>query len=141
MFIVPSVKDTSTSSFLNSGTTYFKDPEERSTRTTVRIKDGETVIIGGLIRNDSSETTKKVPFLGDIPVLGALFRHKNKDRDRERELLIFITPHIIKESPIELAKTNNLPEKNLLLEREQQPSESLIERKQSINTSLSKFER
>ncbi|MDD5408924.1 MAG: secretin N-terminal domain-containing protein, partial [Candidatus Omnitrophica bacterium] len=75
MFIYPKVKDASTSTF----NTTFKDPEERSTKSIVRIKDGETVVIGGLIRNDTSETITKLPVLGDIPIIGGLFRHKNKD--------------------------------------------------------------
>jgi len=94
MFIYPKVKDASTSTFNTS----FKDPEERSTKSTVRIKDGETVVIGGLIRHDLSETLTKLPVLGDIPVIGALFRHKDKGKDKERELLVFITPHLIKSS-------------------------------------------
>lgn len=99
MFIVPIIKDTAASTILigNSGSNYYKDPEERSTKSTVRVKDGETVIIGGLLRRQNTTTTTKLPILGDIPLLGLLFRHKSVDPGRERELLVFITPHIIKE--------------------------------------------
>ncbi len=82
MYIYPKVKDATTSTFNPA----YKDPEERSTKTTVRIKDGETVVIGGLIRHDKSEIITKLPVLGDIPIIGGMFRHKNKDKDREREL-------------------------------------------------------
>ncbi len=131
MFIVPTVKDTATST-LNAS---YKDPEERSTKSVVRVKDGETVIIGGLIRNDSSQTITKFPILGDVPILGAFFRHKNKDKDRERELLVFITPHIIKEQPTQLARS----EKINLLEREQ-ATESAVDRQKLINGLLNNFD-
>ncbi len=109
MFILPSVKDAAISTF----NTTFKDPEERATRSVVRVKDGETVIIGGLIRKDRSETITKVPFLGDIPLLGKMFTHRYKDKDKERELLVFITPRLVKDNKkVELAKVKksvNLP--------------------------------
>ncbi len=82
----------------------FKDPEERGTQSILRVFDGETVIIGGLIRNDGENIRTKVPFLGDIPVIGAAFRHKNDDIT-QRELVIFLTPHIVPyEERAELAK-------------------------------------
>lgn len=132
MFILPTVKDTATSTLNTS----YKDPEERSTKSTVRVRDGDTVIIGGLIRNDSSQTIIKLPILGDIPILGSLFRHKNKDKDRERELLVFITPHIIKETNIELAqgKKTELPER-------EQNTASGIDRQQVISNTLNNFEK
>ncbi|MFH1413842.1 MAG: secretin N-terminal domain-containing protein [Candidatus Omnitrophota bacterium] len=111
MFIVPSVKDTSTSSLGDS----IKDPEERSARTAVRVRDNETVVIGGLIRHDKSETIVKVPLLGDIPFLGALFRHRYKDKDEDRELLVFITPHIIRDEIEEITRMK----KKFFPEREQ----------------------
>ncbi|MDP2923166.1 MAG: secretin N-terminal domain-containing protein [Candidatus Omnitrophota bacterium] len=132
MFVVPTVKDTSTSTLSSS----YKDPEERSTKSMVRIKDGETVIIGGLIRNDTSQTITKLPILGDIPVLGALFRHKNKDRDRERELLVFITPHIITDASIKLAQA-----KKTTLPQREQNTLSAIDRQGIIDTSLNSFEK
>jgi general secretion pathway protein D len=62
---------------------------KRSASTTVVVKDRETMVIGGLIRDNVTSSTMKVPFLGDIPVLGWLFKYKTN-------LMIFITPHIIK---------------------------------------------
>lgn len=100
MFLNPKVKDTSTSTL--TGVT-AKDPEERSAKTLVRVKDGDTIIIGGLIRNEKSESITKLPILGDIPLLGWIFKHKNTDKDRERELLIFITPRIIRDRNTALA--------------------------------------
>lgn len=65
-----------------------------STKTNVMVKDGETLVIAGLIKSKTTEVKKKVPFLGDIPVLGLLFQKKEKD-ETKTDLMIFITPHII----------------------------------------------
>jgi type II secretory pathway component GspD/PulD (secretin) len=141
MFIYPQVSEATGGNPLTSAndTFTFRDPEVRSTKSMVKVKDGETVIVGGLIRNEFSQVSKKIPILGDIPVIGLLFRHKGAtgDKNRERELLVFITPHIIKESQMELAQTY-MPKK-VLLEREQQPSESTTERKKSITATLNNF--
>ncbi|MFH2145147.1 MAG: type IV pilus secretin PilQ [Candidatus Omnitrophota bacterium] len=61
---------------------------------TVMIKDGETLAIGGLIKHKKVTTKTKIPFLGDIPILGLLFTHKSEEIAKT-DLLIFITPHII----------------------------------------------
>ena len=136
MFINPVVKDTTTSTLSVS----FKDPEERSTKSIVRVKDGETVIIGGLIRNEVTRQETKVPIFGDIPLIGRLFRHvggttSNPDKNRQRELLIFITPHIIKDTQVKLAKT----QKVALPEREQD-TVSAVNREQKISASLDSFD-
>ena len=63
--------------------------------------NGQTVVIGGLISNTKSESVSKVPFLGDIPLLGNLFKSTSK-ADGKTELLMFLTPHIVK-APAQLA--------------------------------------
>ncbi|HEX68033.1 MAG TPA: type II secretion system protein GspD [bacterium] len=68
---------------------------KREAETTVTVPDKSTVVIGGLIRNDKTEVVHKVPLLGDIPLLGYLFRRKETTFEK-RNLLIFITPHIIR---------------------------------------------
>jgi type IV pilus assembly protein PilQ len=68
----------------------------RSTDTNVIVKDGETIVIGGLIHDTQSDTVYKVPLLGDIPVLGYLFKKKSVSRSR-MELLIFVTPRVIED--------------------------------------------
>lgn len=73
----------------------------RSADTVAVTADGQTVIIGGLMESDKSKTETKVPFLGDIPVLGNLFKRTQKS-DTKTELLIFLTPHIV-QNPTELA--------------------------------------
>jgi len=64
------------------------------TKTQVMIKDGETLIIAGLVKDQVTDTRKKVPLLGDIPLLGLLFQ-KKEETVTKTDLLIFITPHII----------------------------------------------
>jgi type II secretory pathway component GspD/PulD (secretin) len=61
---------------------------------TVVAKDGLTIAIGGLIDHSTSNTEQKVPLLGDIPLLGELFKRKTEDKSK-RELILLITPHII----------------------------------------------
>jgi len=58
------------------------------------IKDGETVVIAGLIKDQTTMTRKKTPILGDIPILGFVFR-KNEDTQSKTDLMIFMTPHIV----------------------------------------------
>ncbi len=66
----------------------------RHARTTVRTKDGETIIIGGLIQRQTETTHRKIPLLGDIPLIGQLFRSKSST-SVETELLIFLTPQLL----------------------------------------------
>jgi type IV pilus assembly protein PilQ len=65
-----------------------------SASTRIMIKNGQTLIIAGLIKSTWSDSRKKVPFLGDIPIVGALFKHSSKVLEK-KEMFIFITPHII----------------------------------------------
>ena len=60
----------------------------------VRIKDGETLVIGGMIREEDTKQVNKVPILGDIPYIGSLFRSSNTSKTKE-EMIIMITPRII----------------------------------------------
>ncbi len=66
----------------------------RSTTTNVRVADGRTLLIGGLILNEQSEAVDKVPFLGNLPIIGRLFK-SSVIKTSQRELLIFITPSIV----------------------------------------------
>lgn len=68
--------------------------DTRSANTTVVVRDGETIVIGGLISDSVSNQIAKIPLLGDIPILGWLFKKKSVVRNRA-ELLIFVTPKII----------------------------------------------
>ena len=68
--------------------------DRRSVDTSVIVRDGETIVIGGLIHDFKSEGEFKIPLLGDLPLLGWLFKKKTSERVR-RELLIFVTPKIL----------------------------------------------
>ncbi len=67
---------------------------KREADTNVIAGNGETIVIGGLVRDDKSKGIEKVPILGDIPLLGFIFR-RSKDVKRKTNLLIFLSPHII----------------------------------------------
>jgi type II secretory pathway component GspD/PulD (secretin) len=96
---------------------------KRSANTVVVTPDGQTVVIGGLISNNKSSSASKVPLLGDIPVLGNLFKFTSRQNAKD-ELLIFLTPHIM-QMPSQLAAmtmhetgqtpliTNSIPEQEL----------------------------
>ncbi|MEF7615647.1 pilus assembly protein N-terminal domain-containing protein [Aquincola sp. MAHUQ-54] len=66
----------------------------RRTEATFNVNGGETIVLSGLIQRETSNTVDKVPFLGDIPVLGALFRSK-RYQNKETELVIFLTPTVV----------------------------------------------
>ena len=65
--------------------------------TAVVVPDGQTIVLGGVFQNTTSETINKTPLLGDLPVLGNLFKNK-ENTGVKTELLIFITPKLIRES-------------------------------------------
>ena len=66
----------------------------RSADTTVTVKDGEAMVIGGLIGAEEEKSLSKIPFLGDLPILGALFRNHRNSKS-ESELIIFLTAHVL----------------------------------------------
>lgn len=70
--------------------------QKRSADTLVRLKDGETMVIGGLIGSDEARQMSKIPFLGDIPILGNLFKHLQKSKS-DTEVMIFLTAHEVTE--------------------------------------------
>jgi general secretion pathway protein D len=85
---------TSTSSSSNSdlGDTF----NTRTVKNAVLVKSGETVVLGGLLSNNTSESTYKVPLLGDIPVLGYLFRYNSTSKTKQN-LMVFIHPTILRD--------------------------------------------
>ena len=68
--------------------------DTRSTQTSINIQSGETVIIGGLMKDDDELTNRKVPLLGDLPLLGNLFKWRHRDRTK-KNLVIFLTATIV----------------------------------------------
>ena len=67
--------------------------------TEILLSDGETAVIGGILIIDRGSTIQKIPFFGDIPLIGWLFRSKSS-REEKRELLIFITPRVVKQEVV-----------------------------------------
>lgn len=67
----------------------------RRAATTIELADGQSFAIGGLMRDNVRESVKKVPFLGEVPILGALFRSSSFQKN-ETELVIIVTPHLVK---------------------------------------------
>ncbi len=136
MLIYPK-SSTSSTSELSVLTSLQKDIEVRSTRSIVKVKDGETVILGGLMHQDKSIEAKKLPILGDIPFLGVFFRHKNQSVGIERELIIFITPRIIRDKAnVKVAQLQNIQ----LPIREQHVAVG-SNRDYLINSNMNKFEK
>ena len=60
----------------------------------VRIKDGETLVIGGMVQENESKNVTKIPFLGDLPVIGMFFRSTSTTKSKE-EMVIMLTPQIV----------------------------------------------
>lgn len=67
---------------------------KKTAKTSIMVKDGETLVIAGLVKDKIVDIKKKVPFLGDVPVLGLIFQ-KSEKTNAKTDLMIFITPHII----------------------------------------------
>ena len=80
------------------GYTSFNAPivNKREASTIVNVKSGETIILGGIIRSTVSASTNKVPILGDIPILGNLFKSTSKNKNKT-ELMILLRPRVVKD--------------------------------------------
>jgi len=65
-----------------------------------RVKDGETLILAGLINDNYANTVSKIPFLGDIPVIGGLFQPSVTNTNTRKEIIVLVTPHIVKEDGV-----------------------------------------
>ncbi len=100
--------------------------EERGTKQTVRLREGETLFLGGLIESEEQEIISKIPLLGDIPLIGAFFRYKEKpeNKNSQRELMVFLTPRIVEDkyfakktsSPDSFRREQFNPEKDFIVD-------------------------
>ncbi len=101
-----------------SGTNAVGAPviNRRAADTVVVTPNGQTVVIGGLMQDTKTASTSKVPLLGDIPLLGAAFRRK-VNQDTKTELLIFLTPHIVKHPRDLIAMTRTARDNSEILPR------------------------
>jgi len=132
---ISEVKEGSTTDSLSTG---GPTTTKRSAETHVSVRSNQTVVIGGLMQEVETESESKIPILGDIPLIGALFRNKRKTK-RKTNLLIFLTPHVI-DTPEDLQEVYTIK----MLQREEfmrrfygkTPEEQLDELNQLIRYSM-----
>ena len=89
-------KDSVGQVIVGSGGVNVPSIDTREITTQVLVNDGQTVVLGGILETERRETEKKVPYLGDVPVLGRIFKTTGKTNNKD-ELLIFVTPKILRE--------------------------------------------
>jgi general secretion pathway protein D len=105
---------------------------ERMAKTSVFVADSDTIILGGLIRDRMSQTTRKIPILGDIPLLGWLFRARTEQATKSN-LLIFLTPHIVRKyDKLRTILDKKLKERDDFLEKHAGGEDSLRETRDDI---------
>lgn len=95
VFLSMGVKKDEVRSFIDTSIGQVPQIQKREVTTAVLVDNGQTVVIGGVYEFNSREDLSKVPFLGDVPGLGALFRKKSRSSNKA-ELLIFVTPQILR---------------------------------------------
>jgi type II secretory pathway component GspD/PulD (secretin) len=95
MRVQPEVSSLSTSTVTVSAGVAIPIINQQAVTTTVVAQDGETVVLGGLITRNDNKNENKVPWLGDLPGVGALFRFRTQMKEK-RELLLIMTPHIVR---------------------------------------------
>ena len=105
MNIEQTIDDVSTETFQISEEFNPQVLIRRSAKTVLRVRDGQTVCLGGFIGDNKRQEETGIPFLKDIPLLGYLFMYKLTEVSK-RELIIFITPHILR-SPEEMLRMTN----------------------------------
>ncbi|MDD5225884.1 MAG: secretin N-terminal domain-containing protein, partial [Candidatus Omnitrophica bacterium] len=95
------------------------DPTTRTARTTLMVNDGQTIALGGMLFSTQSNGDRKVPFFGNIPVIGKAFFTSNTKSIKDRELILFVTPYIITDPS--MLETPNSPDKRLSFDDEMAP--------------------
>ena len=104
MKVAPEVSDLDFSAGIQIGGVAVPALSVRRTETTIELGDGETFVISGLVSSNLADNVNKVPWLGDIPILGAFFKSNDLQRE-DRELIMVVTPHLVRP----LAKGAPLP--------------------------------
>ncbi len=95
--LIPEVSEGTADGFSYAGDVKLPKFTSRNLSTTIVVKSGDTVVLGGLIKESRTKTTTKVPFLGDVPLLGAFFK-KNTDSIVRKNLIIFVTAKVLSSS-------------------------------------------
>ena len=90
----PEVSEATANAFEYSGEVKLPKFTTRNLSTNIVVQNGDTIVLGGLIKESRTNTRTKTPFLGDLPILGALFR-KDSDGTTRKNLLIFVTASIM----------------------------------------------
>ena len=121
------VQGESESILINVGPTITK----RSTKTSVVVKDRQTVVISGLIAERQEENITKVPVLGDIPILGWLFKTSSVKKQKTN-LLVFLTPHVVKEADSLAQITKDKEKEFAKLEKQYTEGELLVKFKEEV---------
>ena len=136
MIVEPSVSKTVASKITPpSGQATTRDPKTRSSRTLVRVRSGDTLVVGGLIDRDEQESLRRVPVLSGIPFLGEAFKN-TEITNNASELIVFVTPQILGgESETQLASGGQAA---LTGAREQRPGSS---RQDLMEQTLNRLER
>lgn len=117
---ISSVKNQSDTITVSVGPTITK----RSTKTSVVVRDNQIVVIGGLMQETDEEIVNKMPFLGDIPVLGWLFKTKSTSKNKTN-LIVFLNPHVIK-GPERLAEITADKQKEFAVANQQYSEGDLL---------------
>lgn len=115
MIVSPQISSLSSQTVSISSNTAAPVIDLRSASTVVVTPDGQTVIIGGLMEKDKTVIDSKIPLLGDIPLLGNLFSHKQKAVTK-KELMIFLTPHVVS-MPGQIASLSHAEERSAEMSR------------------------
>ncbi len=116
------------------GYTSFNAPivNQREATTTISAKDGETIVLGGMIRNQVTASVNKVPLLGDLPLLGSLFQSKTNS-NQKTELLVFLNPKVVRD-PAEAKKIKDdtqaqvSPEILQMLKDQTKPADKIVKK-------------
>jgi type II secretory pathway component GspD/PulD (secretin) len=119
----------------DSGGSKIFDPVTRGSDSILKLKDGQSMVIGGLMTSQLNNVTTKLPFLGDLPLIGRAFRSENNQKI-DRELIIFLTPHII-DDPNQLAIKGGVASISV---RSALDKQTTTDRFLEINTSLNSYE-
>lgn len=96
-----------------------QDPTVRTARTTMMVNDGQTIALGGLLLSQQSNGNRKVPFFGNIPLIGKAFFTGNSKSLQDRELILFVTPYIVRDPSV--LETPRTPDKRLRYDDETAP--------------------
>lgn len=98
VFMAIEVKKDEVLGYIDTSIGEVPEIAKREVNTAVLVEDGQTVVIGGVYEFTDRDSISKVPFLGDVPFLGALFRKKTRGKEKA-ELLVFITPKVLRVAP------------------------------------------